>query len=215
MIIVLLIGSPTHPINAFAQDWIAARPAYKHTILISYSHDEITQADVIFLLSYPRIVPQSFLDQFPLTIVLHASDLPIGRGWSPHTWQILEGSESITISAISAAEALDTGDIWCKTNIHIPPSALYHEINDLLFNAEFILVEQTLTMVHNGDKPVPQDSRTPTYYPRRRPSDSEVNPLSSIDSIFNLLRVSDPIRFPVYFYKNGVRYTLFLGTNSD
>ena len=50
----------------------------------------------------------------------------------------------------------------------------------------------------------------PTYYPRRKPSDSMLDPSKSIESQFNLIRICDPGRFPAYFYLNGYKYSLTL-----
>ena len=125
---------------------------------------------------------------------INSSNLPVAR----------------PVSIISAAAEVDTGDIWHKTTIHIPPDALYSEINQLIFNAEFFLIEQALSMIDLKLLPAPQDTRQPTFYRRRKPSDSEVNPENSINSIFNLLRVADPERYPVYFYRDGVKFILTL-----
>ena len=48
------------------------------------------------------------------TLVLHASDLPDGRGWSPHVWDVISGKSSLTLSLINAEDSVDTGHIWKK-----------------------------------------------------------------------------------------------------
>jgi methionyl-tRNA formyltransferase len=50
----------------------------------------------------------------------------------------------------------------------------------------------------------------PSYYPRRTPVESQVQPDQTIAELFDLLRVADPRRFPVFFDHRGSRYVLKL-----
>jgi methionyl-tRNA formyltransferase len=60
-------------------------------------------------------------------------------------------------------------------------------------------------------QPMPQSSTTvPTYYPKRTPSDSRVDPKKSIEAQFDLMRACDPDRFPAYFELHGSRYIIKL-----
>ena len=59
--------------------------------------------------------------------------------------------------------------------------------------------------------PIPQPSDIEaTYYPKRTPRDSEIDPRKSIAEQFDLVRVCDPVRFPAFFYHRGHRYVLKL-----
>jgi len=55
---------------------------------------------------------------------------------------------------------------------------------------------------------VPQDERPPSYYRRRTPDDSRLDPSRSIAEQFDLLRVADPQRFPAFFDLRGHRYVV-------
>ena len=46
---------------------------------------------MFFYLSYEKIVEKKVLKKFKNNLVIHASDLPKGKGWSPLSWQILKG----------------------------------------------------------------------------------------------------------------------------
>jgi methionyl-tRNA formyltransferase len=52
--------------------------------------------------------------KYDSSLVLHASDLPAGRGWSPHIWAITNGAESVTLSLLEAEDQVDSGRIWKK-----------------------------------------------------------------------------------------------------
>src|SRR5699024_7115397 len=55
-----------------------------------WSHDAalLPPADLCFYLSYGKIVNREILNKYTHNLVVHASDLPEGKGWSPLTWQI-------------------------------------------------------------------------------------------------------------------------------
>jgi methionyl-tRNA formyltransferase len=140
-----------------------------------------------------------------VTLVIHASDPPEGRGWSPHIWQILEGRNRIAVSLIEAQDQVDTGAIWAQRDLVLEGHELNDEINDRLFTIELDLMNHALEMV-GSRAPAPQDGRVPTYYRRRTPEDSRLDPSRSIAEQFDLLRVADPQRFPAFFDLRGHRY---------
>ena len=93
---------------------------------------------------------------------------------------IVNGADSITLSLLDAAAAIDCGDIYKKITIDIPRSALWNELNDLLFAAEIQLIDFA---IHNFEnlKKYPQNISTEvTYYPKRNPKDSEIDPKNQL-----------------------------------
>jgi methionyl-tRNA formyltransferase len=169
--------------------------------------DQVVSGDILFLISCHEIIDENTRAKFKKTLVIHASDLPHGRGWSPLIWQILEGRQNITVSLLEAQAGVDSGDIWKQQKIYIEKTDLFEDINRKLFGAEIELMQYA---VDNFGSIIPQkqDSREPTYYPKRSPKDSELDPDKTIAENFNLLRVCDPERYPAYFTLYGVRYGL-------
>ena len=111
------------------------------------------------------------------------------------------------VSLLEAAENIDTGRICKKTYLDISPTALYNEINDKLFNVETGLIEYA---IENFEKLKfeKQVSENATYYRKRSPEDSEIDPSKTIKDQFNKIRISDPNRYPAFFYLNGAKYIL-------
>ena len=68
-----------------------------HKILHLHRSKDLISADLYFHLSFSQIVPNGVLPKFKNNFVVHESDLPHGEGWSPITWQILEGKEEIAV----------------------------------------------------------------------------------------------------------------------
>ena len=65
-------------------------------------------------------------------------------------------------------------------------------------------------MIESGEAQVPQADIEATYYPKRTPDDSEVDPDKSLRDLFNQIRVCDPNRYPAFFELHGIRYTIEL-----
>jgi methionyl-tRNA formyltransferase len=193
--ITILCSSETHPINQYLFDWMS-RNGTENDISIARKKAELQGGDILFLISCTEILKQEDLDRYGKVLVLHASDLPLGRGWSPHIWQIVDGATEITMSLLEATEKVDRGDIWMKLKVPVPRYALWNEINHALFEAELQLMDFALQAYHTV-RPEPQSANiTPTYYPKRTPADSGLDPTKSLEEQFNLIRVCDPERFP-------------------
>lgn len=158
------------------------------------------------MVSCNELVGASVRARFGKTLVIHASGLPAGRGWSPHIWQILEGRDRISVTLLEAEDKVDSGAIWDQRVCPIPRHALWDEINHAIFEAELALMDFAVAEF-SSCKPVPQDeNEPPSYYAKRTPAHSKLDPESSIAEQFDLIRVSDPDRYPAYFDHLGHRY---------
>lgn len=209
MDITILCSSEKHPVNQWLVDWMN-KNIHKHNIEIVRKKTAISGGDLLFLISCSEIIGQKDRQKYKKSLVIHASSLPRGRGWSPHIWQILEGQKSVCVSLLEAEDQVDSGKIWHQVNIDIPPHFLYDEINSALFEAEILLmdyaIENFCTIVPHAQP----SNIDPSYYPKRSPEDSRLDPELSIKSQFDLIRVCDPERFPAFFELYGKRYVIRL-----
>jgi methionyl-tRNA formyltransferase len=186
-----------------------------HKVDIVQKKSQLSGGDIVFLISCSEIMNASDRAKYKACLVLHASDLPKGRGWSPHIWELMHGAKAITLSMLEVEDKVDSGRIWRKTNISVPKHALWDEINHLLFTAEVELIDYA---VQNFALVTPQnqmETELPTYYPKRTPQDSQIDPNKSISEQFDLIRVCDPNRFPAFFEHFGKRYILKLEKTNE
>jgi methionyl-tRNA formyltransferase len=186
-----------------------ARTQAQHQVEIVSTSKALTGGDLLFLISCTEMIARSDRDRYRATLVIHASDLPKGRGWSPHIWQLLEGRSIIPVTLLEADDKVDSGAIWGQRYLHLDGHELFDEINSRLFDLESELMDLA---VANADTmiPTPQRSDQPTYYRKRTPEDSRIDPHQSIAAQFDLLRVADPQRFPAFFDFRGCRYRIKL-----
>ena len=214
MKIDILCSSEDHPVNAWLFGW-ASSLSDVHHVSILRDKTQLGTGDILFLVSCTEMIPSDLRACYGYCIVLHASDLPKGRGWSPHVWAVLEGADRITVSAITAEDRIDSGDVWAKTDFEVSPSALHDEINTSLFEAELRLMDRVIEMIEKNETPQPQSDDQATYYSRRTPLDSEIDPDRPISEQFDKIRISDPERYPAYFRIRGAVFEISLRKVQD
>lgn len=199
----VLCSDPKHPVNPVLSAWARAQRC-DVKVNIKRCSSELEGGDFLFLVSCHEIVGKAVRDIFRHTLVLHASALPRGRGMSPHIWQIIEGAEEIVVTLLNAEDKLDSGDIWHQVRLRFDGTELYDEINRRLFDAELELMNWALCNCNHA-KPRPQQGEA-SYYRMRVPADSEIDPELPLAESFNLLRASDPERYPAFVVIRGQKY---------
>lgn len=177
-----------------------------HSVILVHSQEEIPDGEIAFFLGCTRIVKSRFLARNSNNIVVHPSDLPRGRGFSPLAWQILEGENDIPVCLFEATADVDAGPIYLRDVIHLEGTELNEDIKKLQG-------EKTLDMClryvreHHAITPELQDGE-PTFYPKRTALDSELDIHKTLLDIFPLLRIVDNERYPAFFYMNEKKYIL-------
>jgi methionyl-tRNA formyltransferase len=205
----VIVSNTKHPVYSVMKQWVDNLLDVDAEIVNS-TEELRDSGNFLFLVSCTDIVNSDIRSRFSHCLVLHASDLPKGRGWSPHIWEIIKGSNVLTLSLLEAEDKVDSGRIWLKKDVNLDGSELYDEINNKLFTAEVELMQRALSE-HETITPYDQDLEiSPYYFPKRTPDDSQVDINKSILDEFNLLRVCDDERFPAFFELNGQRYTIKL-----
>lgn len=164
----------------------------------------------MFLISCTEIIRRDDRAPYSKTLIIHASDLPNGRGWSPLVWQVLEGQTEITVSLLEAEDAVDTGPIWKKQVVTVSDHFLHDEINAALFNTEIELMDFAVNSFGTMEPEVQSTDMQASYYRKRLPAESELDPKLPLADQFDLIRVSDPQRYPAYFDLRGHRYKITL-----
>ena len=167
-------------------------------------HDGVSEGDVLVLLSCEKLFKGLHLNKYNL--VVHESLLPQGKGWSPLTWQILEGKSKIPVTLFEAEENVDAGLVYGVEYISLEGHELINEIRALQAKATFLLLDKFIRdyPYNSGVKQVGNS----TFYPKRKAKDSELNIDLSIREQFNLLRVCDNERYPAFIVVEGIKYCI-------
>ncbi len=209
MNVTVLCSDPNHPVVPYLKK-LPNILGQQHVVQLVHQKEDVKGGDVLFLVSCSELIREHERSRYTACLVLHASDLPNGRGWSPHIWEISQGAAFFTLSLIEAVDQLDAGPIWKKVQVQIPKHALWDEINALLFQAELDLIEYAVQHFKTIQPVEQTNTEGATYYSRRTPQHSKIDPIKSLAEQFDLIRVCDPNRFPAFFEYQGFKYSLRL-----
>lgn len=207
MKISILCSDPNHPVINSLHGWINEISLKGHQVSLAFDKSDLPGGDILFLVSFGQMIRDTERNKYKTTLVLHASDLPKGRGWSPYIWSILAGAEQITVSLLEANEPVDSGAIWLKTSFVLEGHELLPEIYAKLFDAELNLMTQAVDKF-DSIVPTQQKADPGPYMNKRTPADSRLDPYKTIAEQFNLLRVVDSERYPAFFDYKGKRYLI-------
>mgnify|MGYP003965020061 FL=1 len=207
MRITILCSDINHPIIDYLNKWIELNSLENEIDLINNKSD-LSKGDILFLISCHEIIPKKIRDSYKKTLLIHASDLPKGKGWSPHIYEIIDGANQITLSLLKAENKVDSGEIYKKIYINIEDHELWNEINHKLFEAEISLLDFAVKSFENLKGVKQSKDQDFSFYPRRTPNDSKIDVDLSIRDQFNKIKVLDPVRYPAFFELNGYKYEL-------
>jgi hypothetical protein len=171
-------------------------------VKVAYEISQEEDSYICLLLGFDQLLEASQLSKFKNVLVVHESDLPKGRGWSPMTWRVLEGHKKMHLTLFEAEIELDSGVIYGRSEIPLTGRELVSELREIQLRESFTLIGNFIRNYPATLESSEIQVGDPTYFKRRTKLDSQCDSASTIDSIFDLLRVSDPERYPVYFEKN-------------
>ena len=181
---------------------------YKDNFLILdfFDYEDIEDFDIVFILGYTRILPSQFLKKNRLNLVVHESDLPKGKGFSPIQWQLLEGKSEIKITLIEATNEVDSGDIFLQKKLVFKGTELYEEIREIQAKGTFSIINEFLENYPNIKQK--KQVGTESFYPRRTKDDGELDISKTIEENFNLMRIGNNQSWPSFFYYKGNKFII-------
>ncbi len=209
MKISILVDNPKSWIMPYAEILLERFLALKHEVRMVQDIGNLREGDCAFFLGCEKIVPRQILNLNKHNLVVHESDLPRGKGWSPLTWQILEGKNEVPISLFEAEDEVDSGEIYLQDVMHFEGHELIDELRVIqgskTVDMALEFIERYAEFEKSGGK---KQEGKETFYPRRRSRDSELETDKSIIKLFNKLRVVDNERYPAFFKYKGHTYTI-------
>lgn len=203
---VNIVTSPNSWFEKHANEIEKDLSALGFMVSLKFSHHDIEAGSIACYLSYQKIVPVEYIDKTYQSLVVHASDLPRGKGFSPWVWQILEGKNNIPLCLFEMNEGLDTGNIFQKSEMILKGNELLPAIRIKLAGT----IKKIITdhLVKDREPSSYSQNGEETFYKKRTAKDSELNPAKSLKEQFNLLRVVDNDVYPAFFEYLGKQYTL-------
>ena len=207
MKISVLCSELDHPIVPYLERWRVAVTEQCKDVFLAHDKKDLPGGDILFLVSCHQVLRPLERQRYKAAFVLHASDLPRGRGWSPHVWAIANGESEITVCLLEAGDLVDSGAVWLRRKFVLDGTELLPEINHLLFQTELDLMTEVIEGF-GYIKPEEQIGEAGPSFRKRTPEDSRLDPFKSIAEQFDLLRATDPQRYPAFVDFRGMRYVI-------
>ncbi len=206
MKLTILMDNPQSWYVPYAKALEAELNRRGHTVLVAERPEEVTAGDIAFFLSVEQMIKNDVRSKNKHNIVVHSSDLPRGKGWSPLTWQILEGKNEVVNTLFEAADKVDAGVIYCQDVIAFAGHELLSELHDAQGKSINRLILQFVDAYPDVHGRAQEGEAT--MYPKRSQKDSELDSEKTIAEQFNLLRVVDNEKYPAFFHYRGKKYLI-------
>ena len=204
----VLIDNPNSWMWLYCEKLVNILSDFSNTVRVFRNSNEIISGEILFILSCDRILKSDDLDKHNNNIVIHESDLPRGKGWSPLSYQIEEGLNHIPITLFEACEELDAGKWYLKDNIILNGSELIDELRYKQASKSFDMIENYLKCY-----PCEENIQTgeETHYNKRTSNNQLLDVNKSLKEQFDLFRVCDNDNYPAHFVINNQKYILKIG----
>ncbi len=195
-------------ITPFVQQLEHDLKAGGHRVNTGHLVPDLKKGDVAFFLGCGQMVSNDLLALNTHNLVVHESNLPSGRGWSPLTWQILEGKNHIPITLFEARPQVDSGPVYLQKQMQFKGDELLEELREKQGQYSVGLCLEFINTYPEVISKAKEQKGSPSYYSRRSPEDSRLDVDKTIKEQFNLMRVADNTAYPLFFEMNGHKYTL-------
>lgn len=152
------------------------------------------QPDLLVVMAYGQILPQSLLDAAPLgALNLHASLLPRHRGAAPVHAALLAGDRVTGITAMWMDAGLDTGDVLLACELGIAPDETAGSLHDRLAALAPEALGESMRLIREGIAPrTKQDGALATYAPKLDRSAGRIDWMQSAGEIARRIRALHP-----------------------
>ena len=182
------------------------RLSNKYIFKISKNPNNIKNQNIVFPLSYTRMLPESFLQKNELVLIAHPSKLPKDKGFAPLQYQILRNKNKVYISLIKAAKEVDTGSIYFQNSFVLNGAELSDEIRNIQ-GLQILKIIKKFLIKYPKVKSKKQIGKG-NFNKRRYPKDSQLDINKTIKQQFNHLRINDNELYPSFFYYKGQKYII-------
>ena len=178
----------------------------KYIFKISKNPNNIKNQNIVFPLSYTRILPESFLQKNELVLIAHVGKLPKDKGFAPLQYQILRNKNKVYISLIKAAKEVDAGPIYFQNSFVLNGTELSDEIRNIE-GIQLLNIIKKFLIKYPNIKSKKQIGKS-NFNKRRYPKDSQLDIKKTIKQQFNHLRINDNELYPSFFYYKGQKYII-------
>lgn len=192
----------------------ASRPGYEdlprrlsnltqHEFVLLTGKDALTverlrelQPRYVFLPHWSYLIPREIHENFEC-IIFHMTDVPFGRGGSPLQNLVSRGIYETKVTALKCQAELDAGPVYLKE-----PLSLFGSAEEIYLRAAKVIEQMIAKIVLDSPAPQPQVGPV-TAFVRRKPAESNLEGLESLEQVFDHIRMLDAEGYPHAFIQVG------------
>lgn len=154
----------------------------------------------IFFLHWSWKVPDELIHRYEC-VCFHMTDVPYGRGGSPLQNLILRGHYHTKLTALRMVTDFDAGPVYYKEDLCLAGNA-----EEIYIRATRLAARMIQRMIEEEPVPKPQVGE-PTVFRRRKPAESRIPRLESLEALYDFIRMLDAQGYPHAFLEyEGFRY---------
>lgn len=163
---------------------------------LNLAHVKKLDPDYIFFPHWSWIIPEPIWKVYRC-VIFHMTDVPYGRGGSPLQNLIVRGKKYTKISALHTIGQLDAGPVYMKEKLSLTGTA--QEI--FTRAAEVIFKRMIPEIIKKKRAPVPQKGKV-VRFKRRRLEEGDISGLTSLEKVYDHIRMLDAEGYPAAFVAN-------------
>lgn len=154
----------------------------------------------IFFLHWSWLVPEDIFESFEC-VCFHMADVPYGRGGSPLQNLSIRGHHKTKLTALRMVKELDAGPVYFKEDLSLEGNA-----EEIYIRATYLSAQMIQRIIEEHPQPLPQEGEA-VIFKRRKPNESEIPQLSSMQALYDFIRMLDAEDYPHAFLEHaGFRY---------
>lgn len=161
-------------------------------------------------IGFPYLLKEQILKIFARAINLHPTLLPRYRGPNSGAHVILNGENEAGSTVHIMTPQVDEGPIILQRVVKLSPFETTRSMQRKVYEIEPQLVLDAIKILQTSSVFVEQNNGLGSYFRKRVPEDSEVNPSKSLLQLFDEIRASDSEAFPAFFYVDGQKVCIKL-----
>jgi methionyl-tRNA formyltransferase len=157
--------------------------------------------DWLFIIGWSQIANKALVSAaLKGTIGAHPTLLPVGRGRASLPWVILKNLKETGVTFFKLGEGVDDGPIIFQNKIKVSSEETATTLYSKIVSAHKNIIKKLAPiLIENNLKTYDQNETLATFWPGRKPNDSEINLNESIWKAERLIRaVTKP--YPGAFY---------------
>jgi methionyl-tRNA formyltransferase len=170
-----------------------------YTVVRAKSPDDITielldkiNPLYIFFPHWSHIIPSKVYKKYEC-VIFHMTDLPFGRGGTPLQNLIVRGYKETMLSAFRCVQEIDSGPIYKKL-----PLSLNGNAEDILQRTSILMEKVIIEILLKNLQPIPQEGQA-TLFARRNKHDGDISEISSLEKVYDYIRMLDADGYPPAF----------------